>query len=304
MAQQYPDADDVTASLPYQLLGKLPSGGIFTPTKNVADTGNDQYTSTASNAYSDYVLGSAKLIGTFDSPYMPLALPAYIATLYKNIYNLNTNLLNDISSATAPDDRTYPTCHAVQMYVQSQLSGIQSIGNDPNEHPAQTSTAIVNTMQTNTVVYNQVIPSLYGNYLYTTPGPGGTTSEHPIYVFAMDESANVPRTGASKQLMFQCSDNFFSPTDNEYPLMYLYAGANSFFVVNGVNQKLYQVTHVGDYLSFILLRNTEDNGWNFMVTGFQSLFTNKIAASGRITPTTPTTPIMIPIMASIQLDQT
>ena len=106
---------DAMTSLPIP----LPSNGIFDVTVNITDT---EFSDPSNNnsTYSTYIIDPAKLIGTVDAPYQPVANGAYIATLYENCYNINNNLQNDISVA-ALDNRQYPTSYAVQKYVQSQL---------------------------------------------------------------------------------------------------------------------------------------------------------------------------------------
>ena len=111
--------------------------GLFRPTTNNPST-----------SYSYPLMDPANLIGTPSTPYMNVALPAYITTLYKNVYNINTNLTNDMSEA-ASDNREYPTSYAVQQYVQSQIAGTQIINGSNN-------TLYVNTTMTNTIIQTAV----------------------------------------------------------------------------------------------------------------------------------------------------
>ena len=115
-----------TPSLADQHIPSLPTitgNGIFEVNNVVPhSTGSfEPHPNNPSNSYSYPLMDPAKLIGSASTPYMNVALPAYITTLYKNVYNINTNLTNDISGAAA-DDREYPSSYAVQQYVQSQIS--------------------------------------------------------------------------------------------------------------------------------------------------------------------------------------
>ena len=265
-----PNAGDVIDSLP----SPMPSSGIFTPVTNIGATA---FSGSTSTSYSATVLDPAQVIGTIEAPYVPMAQPAYTATLYQNVFDINNNLQNDIQGP-AIDNRDYPTSYAVQAYVQSQISGSQLMGTGATEEIGRTA----NTSVVNTIVTSVTSAPQYGTY---TSNAGVISN---IAVYEMDGAAASARIGATKQILFQCNtwlnDSVNSSDVPLTNLIFLYAGTNSNFMVNGIMQKYYQVTHVGDFLSFILLPNVANNGWVFMVTGYQSLFSNAMTVTGGITP--------------------
>ena len=265
MSTTNPNGSDVMGSIP----NPMPSGGMFAP---VTDPSANAFSDPNSTTYSALLMNPAAIIGTADAPYMPMAQAAYTSTLYQNVFNINNNLENNISTAAA-DNRKYPTSYAVQAYVQSQISGSQLIGNSNNVY-------IVNTTVVNTIVQEEPTIATYGQY---TDNNGNTSG---VAQFQMDDSANATRVGATKQVVFQCDAWLNAVNTDDEPLVnliYLYAGPNSYFLVDGVQQKYYQVTHYGDYLSFVMLTNpataTAPAGWVFLVTGYQSLFTNVLSSS-------------------------
>ena len=255
-------ANEVIPSLPtitgngfFQVNNVVPnSGGLFEP-----------ITANPSTSYSYPLMDPAKLIGAPSTPYMNVALPAYITTLYKNVFELNTKLTNDISGAAA-DDRLYPTSYAVQQYVQSQVSGTQIINGDNNVN-------IVNTTMTNTLIQSAVSSATGFTYVH------GDVS-HSISVFWMNENPNLPRNGATKTVMFSAggylSNLDGSPSGN---LAFLYAGDDSHFVHLGQQYKHYQFVIRGDFLDFVQSYNAATSSWDWLVKDSLGVFSNTISVS-------------------------
>ena len=256
-------ADDIDASFTtLSLPTPIPSNGLFIPKTNIGATA---FTGDTSTTYSSYILDPAQIIGSVDAPYIPISQPAYTATLYQNIFNINNNLQNDISGASI-DNRAYPTSFAVQAYVQSQISGCQILdGTLPN------SSDIVNTTVVNTFVNTVNTNAYWGEY--ATEGGISFVAKYTI-----DGADNATRVGASKQVIFHC--NAFLNEDTKTNLIFLDAGPTSSFIVGGVPLRYYQVTHVGDFITFIMTRNVNNDGWEFLVTGYQSVFSNTINING------------------------
>lgn len=252
------DASFTTLSLPKP----IPSNGLFIPKTNIPATA---FTGDTSTTYSSYVLDPAQVIGSVDAPYIPISQPAYTATLYQNIFNINNNLQNDISDASV-DNRAYPTSFAVQAYVQSQISGTQIL-----DATLTNNSNIVNTTVVNTLV-NTVNNTAYWG-LYDIDGISNKVAK-----YTMDDAENATRVGASKQVIFHCND--FLNEDTKTNLIFLDAGPTGRFIVGGVPLRYYQVTHVGDFISFIMTRNVANDGWEFLVTGYQSVFSNTINING------------------------
>lgn len=266
-------SDLIIPSLP----SPIPGDGLF-PVKIVVPNADSSFNPTPSNpstSYSYPLMDPAKLIGTGSQPYMPVGLPAYITTLYNNVYNINTNLENNISTS-APDDRTYPTSFAVQQYVQSQIAGTQLIN---GSNTPFSNTYLVITTVTNTLITN-VNPAL--GYLY----PGG-----PITLFWMDETPDIPRNGASKTVMF--ADEGYLTTQNG--LVFLYAGNNSFFINMGSKFKYYQFVYTGDFVNFIQAYNTQTSSWDWLVTTSMGVFSNTVVVSnGNMSTQNPSLNLPIP----------
>ena len=82
-------ADTVITSLP-----TITGNGLFNVT-NVVPNADGSFNPTSANpstSYSYPLLEPAKLIGTTSAPFVNVAVPAYISTLYNNVYNINNNL--------------------------------------------------------------------------------------------------------------------------------------------------------------------------------------------------------------------
>lgn len=238
------------------------SGGLFAPAE-----GNIQ-----SNSYSYPLMNPAAIIGTESQPYMNIALPAYISTLYENTYKINTNLKNTISTA-AVDNREYPTSYAVQQYVQQQIAGTQTING-----VSANNTYIVNTTMTNTVITTANTAGI--GFTYSKPG---FESLRTISMYWMDTSANAARNGATKTVMFSPENYLRDSSGNvTYNLAFLYAGDTSNFLNLGVNYKYYQFVARGDFLDFIQNYNTSTNSWEWMVKDSLGNFSNSINVGSAI----------------------
>lgn len=228
--------------------------GLFRPTTNNPST-----------SYSYPLMDPANLIGTPSTPYMNVALPAYITTLYSNVYNINTKLTNDISEA-ASDDRIYPSAYAVQQYVQSQVSGTQIINGDNNVY-------LVNTTMTNTLIQSAVTSAQ--GFTYVNGDQSNTIS-----VFWMDESPNRPRNGATKTVMFSASGYLTNMNSSiSGNLAFLYAGDLSHFTYLGQQYKFYQFVTRGDFLDFVQSYNTTNLTWDWLVKDCLGVFSNTISVS-------------------------
>jgi len=258
---------DAMTSLPVP----LPSNGIFDVTVNITDT---EFSDPSNNnsTYSTYIIDPAKLIGTEQAPYQPVANGAYIATLYENCYNINNNLQNDISVA-ALDNRQYPTSYAVQKYVQSQIAGTQIID-------ATDQDIIVETTVNNTIAEKVNQNAVAYTYTYTTPGGAQVSAD--IAVYTMNTAENDARNGASKIVIFADSTFGGALALQTGDLVYLYAGDNGNFVYQGEELKYYQFTYLGDNVSFVMLYNSTTSTWQWLVTDCNSIFSSDINVSSKV----------------------
>jgi len=273
-------ANEIIPSLP-----RITGNGLFDVSVVVPYTGADVPEGTnlfnpavgnPSTSYSYPLMDPAKLIGTPSQPYMNIALSAYIATLYNNVYNINTNLINDISPASV-DDRTYPTSFAVQQYVQSQVAGTQVINGNNNIN-------IVNTTANNTLIQTAVASAQGFNYV-------NGDSLSTISVFWMDVNPDEPRNGASKTVMFSAGD-YLTDSENNITgnLVFLTAGANSqdvqsHFIHLGNKYNHYQFVARGDFVDFIQSYNTSTSSWEWLVKDALGVFSNTISVCKHNTTT-------------------
>ena len=270
MTTQYTSANtvNVTNSLP----SSIPSDGIFNVNVVVPNStsGFSATTGNPSTPYSNYIMNTSQVIGSPSSPYMPIALPAYIPSLYQNVYNINTNLQKDMTEV-AVDNRSYPTTYAVQQYVQRQLNGTQLIDGDTLNN-----TYNILTTLTNTIVKEVTSKAMGFHYVL------GNT-DRQIAIYWMDIQQNSARNGSHKTVMF-CPPSGTGGYLTNGNVAYLYAGdGENYFVVAGQQQKYYQFAFYGDNVQFIMIRNDDDDGWNWMVTDYESVFfTDTITFPGNV----------------------
>jgi len=245
----------------------VPNIGATLTTGNFAPT-----VANPSTSYSYPLMDPAKLIGTGSQPYMNVGLPAYIATLYNNVYNINSKLVNNIT-ATATDDREYPTSFAVQAYVQLQLTGTQNIDGANNTYH-------VLTTVNNTVIKTGGLSSAVG-FQYVS----GTNTKN-ISLYWMETGVNEVRNGATKTVMFTDPDYL---SVNDVPtgaLAFLYAGDSSYFTNHGERYKYYQFVIHGDFVDFVQVYTpaVAANGnipatpayWSWMVKDSTGVFANDV----------------------------
>ena len=248
----------------------LPSNGLFTVASNIP-AGSFSDPSANNSTYSNWILNPADLIGTPSAPYAPVALPAYVSTLYQNVFNINNSLQENINDA-AVDDRHFPTSYAVQKYVQSQLSGVQIL----SASDASNNGYVVTTSLTNTLIETVSANATQYYYSYTPPG-GSVPIVANVALYEMDTGVNVTRNGATKIVVF--GDSSFASTANGN-LMFLYAGDDSAFVVAGQRQKYYQFTFQGDFVQFVNVYDNMTSSWLWLVTNYQSVFSNNMNVPG------------------------
>lgn len=235
------------------------SGGLFSPMDGVSP----------STSYSYPLMDPAKLIGTAGQPYMNVALPAYITTLYENTYKINENLKNEILTA-AVDNREYPTSYAVQQYVQSQVLGTQLINGSGSNN-----TYTVNTTTSNTLIQTAIATAQGFSYVVDS-------AIKSISLFWMDTGVNAARNGASKTVMFSIA-NYLTTEEGAISgnLAFLYAGNSSHFLHLGAQYKYYQFVCRGDFLDFIQSYNSTTSSWEWLIKDSLGVFSNAITiASG------------------------
>jgi hypothetical protein len=258
-----PLVDLVLASLP----STIPAGGLFTvATANqfLSETG------TQSTSYSDPLMDPANIVGTDTQPYIPIALPAYVSTLYNNVYNINTNLEQDISSPATITERKYPTSYAVQAYVQSQLSGHEVINGGIN---GGIITDKVSSSKTNTLIRD--ITSIAYKYTFVRD-----TISYSIAMYYMDTQVNEARNGSSKLIVMGDPTYLKNAGVITGDIVVLYAGhtgegetlKQSYFIHMGQQFRFYQFVITGDSLSFVQLYDAATSSWSWIITSSMGLF--------------------------------
>lgn len=268
--------DAVIPSLPV-----LTGTGIFN-VQQVVPNAESSFSATDSNPSTSYtypLMNPAKLIGTITAPFMNVAIPSYISTLYNNIFNINNNLQNDIS-AIAQDDRKYPTSFAVQSYVQSQIAGVQMLSNSlvqPGSPNGNTYTVV--TTVNNTLI--SVVPSISSAFQYNYLDALGAPKSGFISLLYMDTTPNAPRVGATKTIMF--ADREYLTKEGVENRILLYAGDNASFLYMGSLHKYYQFAYVGDNLSFVQAYNTVTQSWTWLVTSCMGVFSDSVDSTNNIT---------------------
>jgi len=213
----------------------------------------------SSSTYTNLVQDPANLVGTSNVPYQPVALPSYIATLYSNVYNINTSLINSFSSDIS-NNRQYPTAYAVANFVEQQLSSQQQIITATTD----SSELDVNVTSISTIIYGVNAAALQ----YTTP------TGNNVYVYNIDTDADTSvetlRDGATKDIMFIDPSGVLSDGD----LVYLYCGVSGEFYNAGNSYDYYQFTFDGSQLSLTCKLNSPNNTWDFYVRSYNSIFSD------------------------------
>jgi hypothetical protein len=98
-----------------------------------------------------------------------------------------------------------------------------------------------------------------------------------ISMYWMDISANAPRNGASKTVMFS-APNYLKDSNGVVTgnLAFLYAGDGSNFLHLGSQYKYYQFVCRGDFLDFVQTYNLDTNEWEWIVKDSMGVFSNSV----------------------------
>jgi hypothetical protein len=102
-------------------------------------------------------------------------------------------------------------------------------------------------------------------------------------MYWMDTSANAPRNGATKTVMFS-ADNYLKDSEGTitHNLAFLYAGDSSNFLNLGANYKYYQFVARGDFLDFIQNYNSSTDSWEWIVKDSLGNFSNTVNVGSAI----------------------
>ena len=261
----------------------LPSGGVtanglFDPSANVVLNTFDTTTTVADSPFNDTLIGDASynLVGSERKPYLPIALPAYIPTLYKNVYDIQTHLKNEIG-VNPTDNREYPTSYAVKRYVDT--ARFEFLDPSANE-TFQISTEI----PTSFISANDVTTSGNVSPPVTVDGVSTYTTSYEF------EDIEDFRDGAEKTIICHSKLGQIDAT-NVYKLKIQLVGTNVFlvygrvyrtyeFIAQGEALKLFQYKHTASrkISSPLSLFDTTLHAYVnvFIVTSYQGVFSEEI----------------------------
>jgi hypothetical protein len=221
----------------------VPATGQFKPAVNIAlNTFEDEGLATDSPYNTTYIGDlESKLVGSADVPYLPMALPAYIPTLYENIFHIQTNLKDEIGENVV-NAREYPTTNAVKAYVQTQLAGREFLIPNSGTDKVNISTFLTTSFLTasNVVGANVNLATKDGVNVYTTT----------YNINAMTDS----RDGAEKLCINTSPIGAGVDNDNLtdiYNLQIVLDKENQFFVALGRKYKCYVPACLGDALGMV-----------------------------------------------------
>lgn len=252
------DLNIVQAALPE---GGVPATGLFNAVDNVvANTFN---TSSGNNdsPFNGVYIGdsSANIVGTSNTPYLPMALPAYIPTLYENVYHVQTNLKNSIPPTPVADNREYPTIYAVKQYVASQIAGTQLLEPDA-ESKKSISTGVTSTFLTASSVNNSAnVRTLSDNGVDT-------------YITTYDFLEIDPARSGGEKVCINISNLGVTGPNTKHYVQILLTRENQYFVVNGKQYKCYVYASSGDALGMYQYIRTSSGAELFFVLNYGGLF--------------------------------
>jgi hypothetical protein len=254
---------DAQSALP---TGGVPATGLFQPVVNIVPNTYNISTGDSDAPYNQTLIGdsSSNLVGTATKPYIQMALPTYIPTLYSNVYDIQTNLKDEIPLETSVNNREYPTSYAVKQYVASQVFGSETLVPVAGTTPLVISTGLTTTALVANTVEGSPNVSLNGN-VYTTH-------------FDIND-IDPTRSGASKNVVC-ITDLGLDASTNVVLVLKVELGLDKYFVVNGQFYNTYEFVSMGDSLTMIqFLSSTADPDIQqslFFVTNYGGVFYNRV----------------------------
>jgi hypothetical protein len=246
----------------------VPATGFFSPVLNIATGSYNTQTGNTNPPYNRTLIGdsSQNLVGSVNKPYLQMALPSYIPTIYNNIYDIQMNLQDVIPTEDISDSRQYPTSYAVKNYVASQLFGSETL------EPASGTTYTISTgLTTTALVANKATTS--GNVLTTTVTNQDDSTITTYYTTYYDiDTIDVARSGSTKFII--CLTDLIVTPDTVYN-MQIRLTEDKYFVASGQAYKTYSFVSQGDCLSILQFINDSDQNV-FFVTSYGGVFSDKI----------------------------
>ena len=239
--------------------------GLFTPFQNIEPDTYNTTTGGSDVPYNQTLIADASgnLVGSENKPYIHMALPTYIPTLYANVYDIQVNLKNIIPTSDMSDNREYPTSYAVKNYVASQLSGTEKL-------IPSSSTQVVSTGKTTTALVANGENS--PNVSTTTDNSSGVV----IHTTHFDiDNIDTARNGSSKNII--CVTELIK-TETIQLNMQIRLDINSkrYFVVSGQLYRSYSFVSLGDSLNMLQLIDEDEDKHLFYVITYGGVFSDKV----------------------------
>jgi hypothetical protein len=245
----------------------VPATGIFSPVLNIVTNTYDTQSGSSNPPYNRTLIGdsSQNLVGSVNKPYLQMALPSYIPTIYNNIYDIQTNLQDVIPITDMSDNRQYPTSLAVKNYVASQLFGSETLT------PESTETFTISTgLTTTALVANEATNS--GNVVSTNvTNQDQTITTYYTTYFDIDPIDSA-RNGATKNII--CLTDLIVTSNRVYNMQIRLTG-NKYFFAAGQAYQTYSFVSQGDSLSILQFINGSDENV-FFVTSYGGVFSDQI----------------------------
>ena len=270
----------MASSNPYFPQSGLSATGLFNAVVN--NVGDFDDVIVGDLAFNATLLDAAGVVGKSTNPYLPSLLPAYIPTLYKNVFDIQSNLTNEISlDVDVSDNRTYPTSFAVATYVQARLGGAQVLD------ASFTAVGILGTIPTTFLNYNGVLSTQTVNTgnLYT-PISGGVGEAHFDFLPITNESngskilvVNLYPIDNLNKVSIIIDPSGGSQGGTNTPDLSL---TNRYFSVNGKAYKKYTFSSPGDNLQVVQFTPDASNTssqidvYLVMSNSFGGVFTSEV----------------------------
>ena len=240
----------------------VPATGNFQPVVNIVPNTYNTESGVTDAPYNRTLIGDSadNLVGSANKPYIAMALPAYIPTIYNNIFDIQMNLQDVIPLTDMPNNRVYPTSLAVKNYVASQLFGSETL--------------VPETGVTETVSTGLTTTACVANEATGSPNVTITNEDDKTYYtthFDIDDIDSA-RNGATKNII--CLTDLVNTSTKVYNMQIRLTG-NKFFVASGGVYKTYSFVAQGDSLTMLQFINTAEQNIFYVIT-YGGVFSDKV----------------------------
>ena len=255
-------------------IGGVPATGTFLPVDNVVPGTFNTPTETTDPPYNAIFIDAPdKIVGTSTTPYLPMALPSYIPTLYENMYHVQTNLKDEILTSGTIGGRDYPTINAVKNYVATQLSGVQLLV------PEEGVKLSISTGLTTSFLTASSIDGSLNVSLTIIPNPE-TNVDTQFFATTYDFETIATARNGSEKLCINASNIGVTSGASSNPIIIeniqlFLSKSNQHFIVNGQRYKYYVPACLGDTLNLVQFIDPNTQDELFFVITYGGLFSQK-----------------------------